>query len=56
MLCSHSSQVMTRGRSPGTTHPRLLPILMTGDCDSFLVGGLETARAGQGNASGSGQR
>ena len=27
-----------------------------GDCDSFLVGGLEAARAGQRNASGSGQR
>ena len=28
MVWSHSTQVMTRGRSPGTTHPRLLLILM----------------------------
>ena len=28
LVWSHSTQVMTRGRSPGTTHPRLLLILM----------------------------
>ena len=28
MMWNHSAQVMTRGLSPGTTHPRLFPILM----------------------------
>ena len=28
MMGNHSAQVMTRDLSPGTTHPRLLPILM----------------------------
>ena len=45
MVWNHSAQVMTRGSVLGQHIWAYFQFWCIGDCDSFLVGGLETARA-----------